>query len=218
MSQQLSLDNTINRILERETRNPPKSPLNEEEKQRLIANCTNYCHNAYYVRIVKTGLMGTDENEETVSESYIFMNSMLEKFDKHYYLNKISLNGEGDVDGKKEKKTLEFYFETFFSHRLNLLAIEIRREKKLKGIGPRSMPMEITYDEVDENSFDSSEESESLILIKEKILLESKELRRFYTEKYILEITDKEMREDWGSDYNSLDTKLVNFFKSLKNK
>lgn len=218
MSQQLSIDNTINRILERETRNPPKSPLNNEEKQRLITNCTSYCHNSYYVRIVKTGLMGTDEHEETVSESFIFMNSMLEKFDKHYYLDKISMNGEGDVNGKKEKKTLEFFFETFFSHRLNLLAIEIRREKKLKGIGPRNTPMDISYDEVEENSFDLIDESESLTLVKEHLVKEPKELRRFYTERYVLEITDKEMREDWGADYNKLDKQLSKFFQKIKPK
>lgn len=210
----LSLDSWISRGVDRKRRKPPEVPLTEEEKERLKVNCRKYCESSLVSRCLHSGLMGTDVIGDVVQESYILLCDLLEKFDKKFYKDKI---GDEDCDGKTASKTLEFYFENYYSQRVNLIAVECRKQKKLKGIGPRSIPVDISYDEVSEQSFGvfNTEAGQELAKSLEK---KSEDLQLFVTQQIFEGFKQDELQEYWGEKYKLLKTEMGKWRKDMQRK
>lgn len=215
--QQLKQDRGLIRYPDRGARNEPVDPLTEKEMARLEENIWEYCRNSYVRRLIKSGLLADyDEIQDLEGEAYIFFYNIMSKFDK----SKCGKIQEFDEEGKDKGKTLEFYFKTYFSGRINFVACEVRDQKKKRGIGPRSgqgTVMEVAFDAKYTSDFSEYEyEHEVTGEIFAALNKKSKDFQRFFYESYRVEFKQSELRERWGNQYNKLKLELTKFKKSLQ--
>jgi hypothetical protein len=216
-NQMLKLDNTVLREPDRGTRNPPVSPLTEKEIQHLYETCWEKCRNGYCRRMKNSGLLSDWENPydygEREGEAYIFFMNILRKFDK----SKCGQIADFDIEGAKNAKTLEFYFKNYFYQRINLVALEARKAKRSRGVGVGEAIADISYDEHTDSSGMDNEYFATGEIIRE---LENKSLKfkRFFKEYFIVGLSHKELKEEWGNEFNELKNELMSFKNDLKRK
>ena len=216
--QQLKLDNTVLREPDRGTRNKPDDPLTDKEIKHLYETCWIKCRNGYCRRMKTSGLLSDWENPydftEREGEAYIFFMNIMKKFDK----SKCGEIADFDIQGKTNAKTLEFYFKNYFYQRINLVALEARKAKKNRGIGGVGEAIaEITYDEQSEASGNDYEYFSTGEVIRE---LENKsdKFKRFFKEYFIVGLSHKELKEEWGDEFSELKSELMGFKNDLKKK
>lgn len=216
----LKLDNFVKRSPDRSARNIPTQPLTEEQKNNLAdikGECWKKCRNAYVVRMKKSALLSDfEEDEDLVSEAYIAMWNILNKFD----LSKCGEVAEYDVAGDKNPKTLEFYFYNYFSRRVNFIACESRQGKKQRGVGPADSMDEVNYNPADNES--NYSEFQHKYAITGQLLHDLKKrdhrFRRFFVQMYQIQLTQRELREEYGDAFNALKAQAQDFISSVKEK
>lgn len=213
---QLKSDNTILRYPDRDARNEPVDPLTDAEKQKLIDDCWVKCRSAYKIRMSKGFLSDWEDSKDLDGEAWIFMCNILSKFDKKVYEGKIA---EFDVEGPDQPKSLKFYFLNYIYGRVNFVACEARDFKKKRGIGPKGAVDEVSYDdEVDESfglyNHKYEATGEIFLLLNGK----SPEFQRFFKQQMILQMSQKELREEWGINFNKLKQELTKFKGEIKKK
>lgn len=218
MSLRLKLDNYIKREPDRSARDIPTTPLTEEQKVYLSKVCWDKSKKAYLNRFRASALLSDFEVlEELEGEAYIAMWNILNKFD----LAKCGKVQEFDEQGKTAPKTLEFYFNNYFSHRVNFIACEARTEKKKRGVGPAESLDDVVYNPEDDSGTLSEYQHKYEItgdLLNE---LKGKEIvfQRFFAQMYRFGITQRELREEYGADkFNILKAEANDFIQFIKNK
>lgn len=213
----LKLDSSIKRENERSAREEPVVPLTTEEKDKLTKECREKCRNAYVIRMTQSALMEENETiQDLENDSFLLMKNILDKFDK----SKCGPIAEFDVPGKTNPKTLKFYFLNYFFGRVNFTACEARDWKKKRGTGPnKGAVSEIVYDEEYQGQFSEYDyEYEATGTIFQKLKDRSPEFKRFFHQSFIVELKEKELREEWGERYNKLKAELTKFRADLKKK
>ena len=210
----LKLDNSVTRENDRGTRNDPIKPLSPEQKQELIKNQWKNCKIAYVNRFKKSGLMADYETAQDLEgDAWIFFENILGKFDLSKYEGKISKNY--DVEGDGKPKTLDFFFKNYFYNRINFTACESRTDKKLRGVGPAEHMSEIVYDPED-NSQSLSEYQHKYDVTGEilaEVRKKDKDFRRFFEQKYIMQCTDKEMRDEYKEKFKLYKSMMEDMIK-----
>lgn len=213
----LKLDSSIKRENERAAREEPKVPLTKEEIDKLKADCREKCRNAYVIRMTQSALMEENESlQDLENDAFLLMHNILTKFDK----SKCGPISEYDVPGRDKPKTLKFYFLNYFYGRVNFTACESRDYKKKRGTGPnKGAVSDIVYDAEYKGQFSEYEyEHEATGLIFQKLKDKSPEFQRFFHQSFIVELKEKELREEWGDKYNKLKSELTKFKNDLKKK
>lgn len=217
---QLKSDNTILRYPDRDARNEPVDPLTPEEKQFLIDNCWIRCRNAYKNRMSRGFLSDWEDAKDLDGEAWIFMHNILSKFDKKVYEGRIlPLDADDYEEGPDKPKPLKFYFLNYIYGRVNFVACEARDFKKKRGIGPKGAVDEVSYDDEQEDSFGLYNHKyeatgEIFLLLNAK----SPEFQRFFKQQMMLQMSQKELREEWGIYFNKLKQELTKFKSEIKKK
>lgn len=215
--QKLKLDNFVKREPDRSARNIPVTPLTEKQKKLLAEKVWPKCLKAYKSRMRASALMADFETEEDLEgEAYIAMWNILNKFD----LSKCGIVADWDEEGKTAPKTLEFYFNNYFSGRVNFIACEARAGKKQRGVGPAEALDEVSYDPEDEGSnfteylhkYDITGELLSELKNKEQTF------QRFFVQLYRMQYTQRELREEYKERFNILKAQANDFISHLKDK
>jgi hypothetical protein len=216
MTIKLKPDNSILRYPDRDAREEPVDPLTHAEKERLSVALWKDCRAAYKRRMVSSGLLADyEESGELDGEAYIFMWNILGKFDK----SKCGKIAEFDIEGATNPKTLEFYFKIYFSGRVNFVACEARDYKKKRGIGPKGSVSDVSYDEESEGHFSEIEyEYEATGHFFEGLQKRSDDFKRFAVQSMIVQVSQKELREEFGPNFNKLKSELTKFKNDLKKK
>lgn len=214
MSMLLKLDAYVKRAPDRSARYEPAARLTKKQKDKLAKECWDSCLRAYISRMTNSGLLSDFEtNEDLVSEAYISMWNILEKFD----ISKCGLIAKFDVPGAKKPKTLGFYFKNYYYGRVNFIAAESRVYKKNRGVGPADNVGEITYDPQDNSSITQYNYEHKItgVLLHE---LEKKgaDFKRFFYQTFQLQCTQREMRQEYGDNFNNLKYNLNKFIEEVK--
>lgn len=212
----LKADNGILRYPDRSARNEPVDPLTEAEKQHLRNTCWELCRNSYVLRMTKSALISDYEvAEDLVGEAWIFMENILSKFDK----SKCGGIADFDEEGETAAKTLVFYFKNYYYGRVNFVACEARDYKKKRGQGMSSAAIDVIYDEDSEGELsDLNHEYEATSNIFLELNKKSEEFQRFFYQSYRIQLSQKELREEWGTKFNKLKQELTKFKNQLKQK
>jgi hypothetical protein len=212
----LKADNAVQRYPDRSARNPAVDPLTEKEKVHLREVCWEKCRNAYIVRMTSSALLSDYEvNDDLIGEAWIFMENILGKFDK----SKCGEISDYDIEGKTASKTLKFYFQNYYYGRVNFVACEARDYKKKRGIGPRGTPIDVAYDEDFDGDFtEFNHEYEATSNIFLELNKKSTDFQRFFEQSYRIQLSQKELREEWGGRFNKLKQELTKFKTVLKQK
>ena len=212
----LKADNTILRYPDRSARNLPVDPLTKKEMDRLKEECWEKCRNAYIVRMTRSALISDFEQaDDLIGEAWIFMENILGKFDK----SKCGEIAEYDVEGKTAAKTLKFYFLNYYYGRVNFVACEARDFKKKRGVGPRGTPVDVSYDEDFEGDFSEfNHDYDATSNIFYELKKKSTDFQRFFYQHYRVQLSQKELREEWGGRFNKLKQELTKFKNDLKRK
>jgi len=224
MSNKLKLDNNVERITERGSIRPPKTPLTKKELERLSTDkkFVNKCIGAYVNRMLKSRHynVDTEDARDIYNDGYLFFINILGKFDKAPFKGKIAK--KYDVPGKNIPKTIEFYFYDYFCRRINYASMESSKYKQnWGGTAPVDTMGEIVYDEetTERSGFlETSIEDEDWGKIFKELEKENFEFKRFYTQLYFLEITEKELREDYGERFNDFYQKSEDFHRKIREK
>lgn len=215
MSLQLKLDGWVPREPDRSARNIPTKPLTDELKKHLSEKCWKKCLQAYKKRMVSSALLSDFETHKDLdSEAYIAMWNILDKFD----ISKCGALAKFDVPGATNPKRLEFYFNNYFSGRVNFMACESRAAKKQRGVGPTEGLTEITYDQASDFSevTEYNHEYEITGVLLSEVKGKSVEFKRFFHQTYILQCTQREMREEYGDKFNILRSELLRFISDVQ--
>lgn len=210
----LKADNGILRYPDRSARNEAITPLTEAEKVSLRELCWEKCRNAYVLRMTKSALISDFEvAEDLVGEAWIFMENILGKFDK----SKCGDLAEYDVEGKTQAKTLKFYFQNYYYGRVNFVACEARDFKNKRGHGSIGAAIDVSYDEDFEGELSElNHEYEATSNIFLELNKKSEDFQRFFYQSYRIQLSQKELREEWGSRFNKLKQELTKFKNQLK--
>ena len=215
--QKLKLDNFVKREPDRSARNIPVQPLTAEEKKDLATKVWPKCLRAYKSRMRSSALLSDFESEDDLEgEAYIAMWNILDKFDT----SKCGQIAKYDEEGKLAPKTLEFYFNTYFSGRVNFIACEARAGKKQRGVGPAEALDDVSYDPEDEGS-NFSEYLHKYDITGELLSeLKTKDLtfQRFFVQLYRMQYTQRELREEYKDRFNILKAQAMDFINHLKDK
>lgn len=216
MSMMLKPDNSILRYPDRGARDAPVDPLTEEELLFLSELTWTACKTAYKRRMISSALLADfEETTDLEGEAYIFMWNILKKFDK----SKCGVIAEFDVPGATNPKTLEFYFKNYFYSRVNFVACEARDYKKKRGVGPKGSVSDVSYDEESEGYFSDTEyEYEATGHFFENMAKKSDDFKRFAVQSLIVQVSQKELREEFGPNFNKLKAELTKFKNDLKKK
>ena len=216
---QLKQERAILRYPDRGMRNAPKEPLTTEDKKMLLDKSWPTCRNAYVQRMTKSALLSDfEEPRDLPGEAFIFFCNIMKKFDKSVYKGKIA---DKDYPGAKAPKTLNFFFEVYFSGRVNFTACEAREHKKKWKIGRSSgtgTALEVSVDaesgqEFSEYNYEYEATGEIINALKGK----SEEFNRFYYESLYLGIKQVELRGRYGSiRYKQLKKDFDKFRNEMK--
>ena len=215
-SLRLKLDKTIKREPDRSARHIPVKKLTEAEKIKLADECFDKCLRAYKKRMMASALLADyEEHTDLDGEAWIAMWNILNKFDK----SKCGPLAKFDVPGKTAPKTLKFYFLNYFYGRVNFIACEARAFKKLVGVGPAESFSEITYDEEDtSNVSEFNHKYEITGLILSELKKKDEKFQRFFHQLFRLQITQKELREEYGEEFTVLKNHINRFIDEVKSK
>jgi hypothetical protein len=146
----LKADSWIKRKYSPKIKDAPKSPLTPEQKDYLKKHCWDKCFRAYKNRMLSSALISDFETkDDLVGEAWIAMGEILDRFDT----SRCGEIAEYDVQGDKAPKTLEFYFNIYFSGRVNFMACESRTHKKSRNVQFSNQDIqEYEYNPVDEKA------------------------------------------------------------------
>jgi hypothetical protein len=178
----------------------PKRPLSPEQKKQLADQCTEKCWKAYRSRMTQGLLSDFETSDDLRSEAYIAMIEILERFD----LDQCGPIAEFDVPGKTSPKTLAFYFNVYFSGRVNFMACEARTHKKALNVQNTSSSVaynEVVYNPIDEyNGTGENQNYEITGHIMNELANKSRGFRRFFYQRYILQCSYKELVDEYGQE------------------
>ena len=93
-------------------------------------------------------------------------------------------------------------------------ATEAREFKKKRGVGPRGIVFDVSYDEETDCINQNLDLSIPSIIFEELSKLNI-HFRRFYVQKMFLEVRDKELREKFGQNFIVYADKLLEFNSML---
>lgn len=214
MSLQLKLDGWVKRDPDRSARNIPIKPLTEAIKLHLSFSCWDKCLRAYKKRMISSALLADFETERDLNaEAYIAMWNILNKFD----ISKCGPLAKFDVPGQFKPKTLEFYFTVYFSGRVNFIACEARAMKKQRGVGPAEGLTEIAYDPADHNSMtEHNHEYEITGIVLQELKKKNEGFQRFFHQTFRLQCTQRELREEYGDNFNGMRHELMKFISDIE--
>lgn len=215
-SLRLKLDKTVKREPDRSARNIPVQKLTEAEMKKLASECFDKCLRAYKKRMMASALLADyEEHTDLDGEAWIAMWNILRKFDK----SKCGKISKFDEPGKTNPKTLKFYFLNYFYGRVNFIACEARAFKKLVGVGPAESFSEVTYDEEDTGSVSEyNHKYEVTGIILSELKKRDEKFQRFFYQLYKLQITQKELREEYGEEFTVLKNHMNRFIEEIKHK
>ncbi len=214
MSLQLKLDGWVKRDPDRSARNIPAKPLTEAIKKHLAVSCWDQCLRAYKKRMISSALLSDYETDRDLdAEAYIAMWNILNKFD----ISKCGPLAKYDVPGQFKPKTLEFYFTVYFSGRVNFIACEARAMKKQRGVGPAEGLTEISYDQADHTSLsEHNHDYEITGILFQELKKKPESFQRFFHQTYKLQCTQREMREEYGDNFNAMRHELMRFIAEIE--
>ena len=211
----LSLETFFGRRYESKTKQEPKQPLNEKDRKHLLDNILKKCTSAYISRMTGSGLTNVlDSNADLVSEAYIAMVNIMDKFDK----GKCGVIAEFDVQGETAPKTLEFYFYNYFCWRVNFMAEDTRQGKRKRGmIGPSSGSTDQTvYNPEDQaanpeyhHRFDSHR------FLMAELKLQPQQIQDLFQDSYVDKMKTDELKKLYP-DYLKLRRALGAFVKNFR--
>ena len=212
----LKLDKTVKREPDRSARHIPVQKLTEKEMKDLAIECYEKCVRAYKKRMMASALLADYEDHSDLDgEAYIAMWNILRKFDK----SKCGPIAKYDVPGKTSPKSLKFYFLNYFYGRVNFIACEARAFKKLVGVGPAEAFSEVTYDEEDTGNVSEFNHQYAITgLILSELKKKDDTFQRFFYQLYKLQITQKELREEYGEDFSTLKNLMNRFIEEIQAK
>jgi len=195
-STDLKPDNWIKRKFCPKIKEFPKKPLTAEQKKRLKETTWDDCRKAYVSRLSQGLLSDFEDKRDLVSEAFLAMDAILERFDVSYYEGKIA---EFDVTGPTNPKTLEFFFVAYFQGRVNFIACESRSHKKTHNAGT-SQEL-VPYDPKSESfGFGVEEEYEITGNLKYELSKRSSEFQRFFIKNVAQEIPYKDLVDEYGQE------------------
>lgn len=204
----------------RGTREPVKKPLTEEQRQFLIDNYGKKAAFIFKYRYRKSALASDfDEDSDLLQYGWSFFYNILDKFD----LAECGEIGEFDEPGADKPKTLIWYFNNYYSLRVNFAACESRNHKNNKHRkvgGPAEYFQEITYDEEDTNTSFSNQQYEITGHIEyelEKLKKNDELAYRFFIQKYKMGLSLKELRKEYDSvKFKELHNKVKKLIEVIK--
>lgn len=213
-SLQLKLDGWVKREPDRSARNIPAKKLTQKMKEHIAQKCYTNCLRAYKKRMISSALLSDFETHKDLdAEAYIAMWNIIEKFD----ISKCGLIAKFDVPGATNPKTIEFYFNTYFSSRVNFIACESRAFKKQRGVGPTDGLAEISYDAADHNVMtEHNHEYEITGILLKKLKYKDQDFQRFFHQLYQLQCTQRELREEYGDKFSELRAQMNKFITEVQ--
>lgn len=221
MTMLLKPERALLRYVERDAREVLVEPLTDFEKEMLREKLQKYCITSFKRRMISSGLMADfDEQSDIENDAYLFMQNILDKFDKSKYKGKIA---EHDVPGAGKPKTLEFYFKIYFSGRINFTACEVRNLKKRQGSGSGAMGDVIYDEELGESSLFNLDSNVSCKYNSTELMLnhlkdKSDDFKQFLHESFIEQYSQKELKDKWQGKFSTLKSQLNQFKKEIKKK
>lgn len=103
-----------------------KSPLTQDEIKYLEDKVLNKCTNAFVAKAIRSGLSGflDKETKSIKNYAYLYFRMIAEDcFDKSL----LGPIGNENIEGVNSPKTLDWYFYTFFTKKINELAKELKK-------------------------------------------------------------------------------------------
>lgn len=218
MSVKLKPDAWIKRKYSPKIKEAPKTPLTDEQKQYLRKMCWEKCYKAYKNRMMASALISDFETQEDLEgEAWIAMGEILDRFDT----SKCGVIAQYDVQGNLAPKTLEFYFNNYFSGRVNFMACESRTHKKSRNVQFSSQDIqEYEYNPIDERSvtpFDQKYEITGHLM--NELKMRDQAFQRFFYQHYQLQCSYKELVDEYGQDVcKKKKEELQGFMELIKKK
>jgi hypothetical protein len=200
MSLKLKADGWVKRKYSPKIKEAPKKPLTDEQKAYLRKTCWEKCYKAYKNRMMSSALISDFETQgDLEGEAWIAMGEILDRFDT----SKCGQISEYDVEGPLASKTLEFYFNNYFSGRVNFMACESRTHKKSRNVQLSSSQefQEFDYNPIDERSqtpFDQKYEITGHLM--NELQSRDKGFQRFFYQHYQLQCSYKELVDEYGQE------------------
>ena len=218
MSLKLKPDAWVKRKYSPKIKEAPKKPLTDDQKAFLRTHCWEKCYKAYKNRMMSSALISDFETiEDLRGEAWIAMGEILDRFD----LSRCGQVTEYDVEGPLASKSLEFYFNNYFSGRVNFMACESRTHKKSRNVQFSGQEIqEYEYNPIDDRSITPYDQKYEITgHIDNELRIRDKSFQRFFYQHYQLQCSYKELVDEYGQEEcKKKKEELQDFMEMIKKK
>lgn len=124
-----------------------------------------------------------------------------------------------DDQGSNQAKSLEWFTIVYIQNRVNFVACETRSHKELVGSGPSESIIDVPFNPSTRGNGSMSDEDYAITgHLNYEVSKKDALFQRFYYQKYILQVSEKELREEYPDHYSTLKGEIKKLFLLMDKK